>query len=153
CTLNVQCFSHPRSGPGTGQPIATLQPDSTSTATHERVTHIIPIQQGSVPTQTQTVIANVPSLAQPRVVQATQVVQKQNDNTFRFAQMGSGGQFTVAPPNERTPTKGTPMVMKTAGTAHVAFWVAVIPQETAVRTMVRSSCALSLQYAIFLRSA
>ncbi|KAK6061432.1 hypothetical protein COOONC_00899, partial [Cooperia oncophora] len=119
---------HPRAGPqqGSGPPIASLQRGSASPTTHERVAHIIPFEQGSVSTQTQAVIANVPSLAQPRVVQATQIVQKQNDNTFRFAQMGSGGQFTVAPPSERTPTKSAPVVMKPAGSAVVVFFSSVI---------------------------
>ncbi|EYB87484.1 hypothetical protein Y032_0262g581 [Ancylostoma ceylanicum] len=113
---------HHRTGPQTAaaQPIASIQPGSTSPTSQQRIAHVIPIQQGVVTTQPQqTVIANVPPLTgQPRVVQATQVVQKQNDNTFRFAQMGSGGQFTVAPPTERSSTKGTPVVMKAAGTPH-----------------------------------
>ncbi|KAK6021487.1 hypothetical protein OSTOST_12840 [Ostertagia ostertagi] len=128
---------HPRAGPqqGSSQPIASLQPCSTSPTTHERVAHIIPIQPGTVPTQAQTVIANVPALTQPRVVQATQVVQKQNDNTFRFAQMGSGGQFTVAPANERTPTKGVPMVMKTTGKTNNPTQTTVVQNGFASESM------------------
>ncbi|VDM75504.1 unnamed protein product [Strongylus vulgaris] len=113
---------HQRGSPQTttAQPIASIQPGSSSPATQQRIAHVIPLAPGAVAAQPQqAVIANVPPLTgQPRVVQATQVVQKQNDNTFRFAQMGSGGQFTVAPPTERSPSKQTPVVMKAAGTPH-----------------------------------
>ncbi|VDM63553.1 unnamed protein product [Angiostrongylus costaricensis] len=114
--------------PNTSQPIASIQPETASTNIQRRVAHILPLQQGPLSAHTQqTVITNVPSLTQPRIVQATQVVQKQNDNTFRFAQMGSGGQvfvwlvensryfqFTVAPSTDRVPNKSAPIVVKTA---------------------------------------
>ncbi|KAJ1359273.1 hypothetical protein KIN20_017963 [Parelaphostrongylus tenuis] len=101
--------------PNNSQPIASIQPDSSLNNAQRRVAHILPLQHGAISAHTQqTVIANVPSLSQPRVVQATQVVQKQNDNTFRFAQMGSGGQFTIAPSNDRVPNKNAPIVMNTA---------------------------------------
>ncbi|VDO64079.1 unnamed protein product [Haemonchus placei] len=105
---------YPRFGPqqGNAQPTASVRHGATS---HERVAYTIPIQQGSNPTQAQLGIANVPALKQPRAIQTAQVIQKQNDNTFRFAQMGSGGQFTLAPTIEGTPTKGKPLSMKTAG--------------------------------------
>ncbi|KAE9415062.1 hypothetical protein Angca_001525, partial [Angiostrongylus cantonensis] len=104
--------------PNISQPIASIQPDTTATNTQRRVTHILPLQQGPLSAHTQqTVVTNIPSLAQPGIVQATQVVQKQNDNTFRFAQMGSGGQFTVAPSTDKVPNKSAPVVMKT--TDHV----------------------------------
>lgn len=116
----VMLSYHTRATPqlNTSQLISPVQPDSASPNNQGRITHIFPLQQSAISMQTQqTVIASVPPLAQPRIVQATQVVQKQNDNTFRFAQMGSGGQFTVAPSTDRVPKKSAPIAMKTAGVA------------------------------------
>ncbi|WKY16697.1 hypothetical protein Q1695_001375 [Nippostrongylus brasiliensis] len=115
-------LTYNRAGPhqSNGQTVtAVQQPGSTSPNAPEGI-RIIPIEKGALNPQTTKVIATTATstLSQPRVVQATQVVQKQNDNTFRFAQMGSGGQFTVAQPTERSPNKGTPLVMKTAGPSH-----------------------------------
>ncbi|KJH46564.1 hypothetical protein DICVIV_07382 [Dictyocaulus viviparus] len=130
--------SHSRTAPqpSSNQPIVAAQSDTASPSTQIRSAHIIPLQQNAVSTPQQTVVDNASApLAQPQVVQATQVVQKQNDNTFRFAQMGSGGQFTVSPLTDRVSSNSAPISKKSQD--HVAISQAsVVPSKYSVTNVI-----------------
>uniref|UniRef100_A0A1I7WH17 Histone deacetylase n=1 Tax=Heterorhabditis bacteriophora TaxID=37862 RepID=A0A1I7WH17_HETBA len=99
----------------------TVLPQQSRTMAHQ----ISSVGQDTIPALAHSSVGSGPvtSLSQPKIVQATHILQKPNENTFRFAQMGSGGQVSnimykkcTEPPSSihvpsATPTSSTSLMV------------------------------------------